>query len=45
MRHQNQGRKFNMPPSHRKALLSGLAVAVLTHEKIKCSQARAKEAQ
>jgi large subunit ribosomal protein L17 len=45
MRHQNQGRKFNMPPSQRKALLSGLAVALLTHEKIKCSQARAKEAQ
>ena len=45
MRHQNQGRKFNMAPSQRKSLLSGLAVAVLTHEKIKCSQARAKEVQ
>ncbi|MGD0997786.1 MAG: 50S ribosomal protein L17 [Thermoleophilia bacterium] len=45
MRHRNEGRKFNMPPSQRKALLSGLAVAVLTHEKIKCSQARAKEVQ
>jgi ribosomal protein L17 len=45
MRHQNQGRKFNMPPAHRKAMLSGLAVALLEHEKIKCSQARAKEAQ
>ena len=45
MRHQNEGRKFNMPPAHRKAMLSNLAVAVLTHEKIKCSQARAKEAQ
>ncbi len=43
MRHQNQGRKFNMPPAQRKALMSGLAVAVFTHEKIKCSQARAKE--
>ena len=45
MRHQNQGRKFNMAPAQRKALMSGLAVAVLTHEKIKCSQARAKEVQ
>jgi large subunit ribosomal protein L17 len=43
MRHQNQGRKLNMPPDQRKALMSGLAVAVLQHEKIKCSQARAKE--
>ena len=45
MRHQNQGRKFNMAPSQRKSLMSGLAVAVLEHEKIKCSQARAKEVQ
>ena len=45
MRHRKEGRKFNMPPNQRKALLSGLAVAVLTHEKIKCSQARAKEVQ
>ncbi len=43
MRHQKQGRKFNMAPAHRKAMLSNLAVAVLTHEKIKCSEARAKE--
>jgi large subunit ribosomal protein L17 len=45
MRHQNSGRKFNMPPDQRKSLLTGLAVAVLEHEKIKCSQARAKEVQ
>ena len=45
MRHQKQGRKFNMSPSQRKSLLSNLAVAVLEHEKIKCSQARAKEVQ
>jgi len=43
MRHQKKGRKFNMSPSQRKSLLSNLAVAVLEHEKIKCSQARAKE--
>ena len=45
MRHQNSGRKFNMSPAQRKSLMSGLAVAVLTHEKIKCSEARAKEVQ
>jgi large subunit ribosomal protein L17 len=43
MRHQNQGRKFNMAPDHRRALLSGLACALLEHEKIKTGEARAKE--
>jgi large subunit ribosomal protein L17 len=43
MRHQKQGRKLNMAPDQRRALLSGLAVALLEHGKIKCSQARAKE--
>lgn len=43
MRHQNQGRKFNMAPDQRRALLSGLAVAVLEHEKIRTGEARAKE--
>jgi large subunit ribosomal protein L17 len=45
MRHQKQGRKFNMAPDHRRALLSGLAVALLEHEKIKTGEARAKEAR
>ena len=43
MRHQKQGRKLNMAPDQRRALLSGLAVALFEHGKIKCSQARAKE--
>ena len=43
MRHQNSGRKLNMADDHRKAMLSGLAVALLEHEKIKCGQERAKE--
>jgi large subunit ribosomal protein L17 len=43
MRHQNKGRKFNMAPDQRKSLLANLAVALFEHEKIKCSQARAKE--
>jgi large subunit ribosomal protein L17 len=45
MRHQKRGRKFNMSPAQRKALMSGLAVALFTHEKIRCSEARAKEVQ
>ncbi len=43
MRHQNQGRKLNMASDQRKAMLSGLAVALLEHEKIKCGHERAKE--
>ena len=43
MRHQNSGRKFNMAPDHRKALLTGLACQILEHEKIKTGVARAKE--
>jgi large subunit ribosomal protein L17 len=43
MRHQNQGRKFNMAPDQRRALLSGLAVAILQHEKVRTGEARAKE--
>jgi large subunit ribosomal protein L17 len=43
MRHQNSGRKLNMAPDRRKAMLSGLAVALLEHEKIKCGHERAKE--
>jgi large subunit ribosomal protein L17 len=43
MRHQNSGRKFNMAPDQRKALLSGLACALLEHEKVTTGAARAKE--
>ena len=43
MRHQRSGRKFNMAPDQRRALLSGLACQVLEHEKIKTGEARAKE--
>jgi large subunit ribosomal protein L17 len=45
MRHQKQGRKFNMAPDQRKALMCGLACALLEHEKIKTGEARAKEAR
>ena len=43
MRHQKQGRKFNMSPAQRRLLLSGLACQLLEHEKIKTGEARAKE--
>jgi len=43
MRHQKQGRKFNMAPEHRRAMLAGLACSLLEHEKIKTGEARAKE--
>lgn len=43
MRHQNSGRKFNMAPDQRRALLSGLACQVLEHEKVMTGVVRAKE--
>jgi len=43
MRHQNSGRRFNMAPDQRKALLTGLACQLLEHEKVKTGVARAKE--
>jgi large subunit ribosomal protein L17 len=43
MRHQKQGRKFNMSPDRRRALMAGLACALLEHEKIRTGEARAKE--
>ena len=43
MRHRKKGRKLNRTSSHRKALLSNLATALLRHERIKTSQPKAKE--
>ena len=43
MRHQNTGRKLNRSGSHRKALLRNLATALITHEKIRTTDAKAKE--
>ena len=43
MRHRLQGRKLNRTSSHRKATLSNLAVALLTHEQIKTTLPKAKE--
>jgi large subunit ribosomal protein L17 len=43
MRHRNAGRKLNRTASHRKALLSSLAAALIKHEQIVTTLPKAKE--
>jgi len=43
MRHRNQGRKLNRTASHRGALLSSLAAALIKHEQIATTLPKAKE--
>ena len=43
MRHMNQGRKLNRTPSHRKALFRNLVLALVKHERIKTTDAKAKD--
>ena len=43
MRHNKRGRKLSRKTAHRKALMSNLAVALITHKKIKTTDAKAKE--
>jgi large subunit ribosomal protein L17 len=43
MRHQSRGRKLNRTASHRKAMLSNMAVAVLDKERIETTLSKAKE--
>jgi large subunit ribosomal protein L17 len=43
MRHMKKGRKLGTDASHTKAMLKSLAVAVLVNERIKTTEARAKE--
>lgn len=43
MRHLKKGKSLHRRSSHRKALLSNLAVAVLTHERIRTTEVKAKE--
>ena len=43
MRHKKTGRKLSRKTAHRKALMSNLAVALITHKKIKTTDAKAKE--
>src|ERR1700730_6399539 len=43
MRHLNQGRKLNRTSSHRKALFRNLVLSLVQHERIKTTDAKAKE--
>jgi large subunit ribosomal protein L17 len=43
MRHLNQGRKLSRTSAHRKALLRNLVLALVKHERIKTTDAKAKE--
>lgn len=43
MRHLKKGRSLHRPSGHRKALLCNLAAAVLTHERVQTTEAKAKE--
>ena len=43
MRHNKKGRKLSRKTAHRKALMLNLAVALITHKKIKTTDAKAKE--
>ncbi|MGF1529647.1 MAG: 50S ribosomal protein L17 [Candidatus Competibacterales bacterium] len=43
MRHRKTGRKFNRTSSHRKAMMSNLTNALVTHELIKTTLPKAKE--
>src|SRR3546814_12947982 len=43
MRHKMSGRSFGRSPSHRKATLQAIAVALFEHELIKTTMPKAKE--
>ena len=43
MRHNKTGKKLGRKTAHRKALMSNLASALITHKKIKTTDAKAKE--
>lgn len=43
MRHHNTNRKFGRKRNQRKALLKSLALSLVMHEKIKTTEAKAKE--
>jgi large subunit ribosomal protein L17 len=43
MRHAKKGRKIGSDASHRKAIFEGLARQLILHERIKTTEAKAKE--
>lgn len=42
MRHRNHSHKLNRPTGHRKALLRNLSAALIEHERIRTTEAKAK---
>ena len=43
MRHKKSGRKFNRTPAHRKAMFRNMTRALITHGRIRSTEAKAKE--
>lgn len=43
MRHRKKGRKIGSDASHREAILRGLAAELIRHERVRTTEARAKE--
>ncbi len=43
MRHRKTGRKLNRTPSHKKAMLSNMAISLFEHERIVTTLPKAKE--
>lgn len=43
MRHRKAGRKFGMKPSHHKSMFRNMARSLVTYERIRTTEARAKE--
>ncbi len=43
MRHRKKGRKIGSDASHREAILRGLAAEIIRHERVKTTEAKAKE--
>ena len=43
MRHRKAGRKLNRTASHRKAMFANMATALLDHERITTTDAKARE--
>ena len=43
MRHRKSGRKLGRKVAHRKALMTNLAMALISHKKIKTTEPKAKE--
>ncbi|HXW83800.1 MAG TPA: 50S ribosomal protein L17, partial [Candidatus Binataceae bacterium] len=43
MRHMNRGRKLSRTSAHRKALFKNLTLALIEHERIRTTDAKAKD--